>query len=31
MAMPTGNGENPQVYGEWTIYDLQKWLFADRL
>ena len=21
MAMPTGNGENPQVYGQWTIDD----------
>jgi len=29
MAMPTGNGENPQVYGQWTIDDCQNWLFAE--
>jgi len=29
--MPTGNGENPQVYGQWTIDDCQNWLFANRL
>ena len=31
MAMPTGNGENSQVYGQWTIDDSQNWLFAKRL
>jgi len=31
QAMPTGNGENPQVYGQWTIDDPQNWLFASRL
>ena len=30
-AMMTGNGENPQVYGQWTIDDPQNWLFANRL
>ena len=31
MAMPTGNGENPQVYRQWTIDDPQNWQFANRL
>ena len=31
MAMLTGNGENPQVYRQWTIDDPQNWLFANRL
>jgi len=28
--MPTGNGENPQVYEQCTIDDPQNWLFARR-
>ena len=28
MTMPTGNWENPPVYGQWTIEDSQNWLFA---
>ena len=31
MAMLTGNGEKPQVYGKWTTDDLQNWLFANRV
>jgi len=31
MVMLTGNGENPQVYGQWTIDDPKNWLFANRL
>jgi len=30
MATLTGNGENPQVYGQWTIDDCQNRLFANR-
>ena len=26
MLMPTGNGENPQFYGEWTVWDSQSGL-----
>ena len=30
MAMLTGNGENPQVYGQWTIDDPKTdYLLAD--
>ena len=28
--MLTGNGENPQLYGLWTVEDYQNWLFANR-
>ena len=30
MPMPTGNGENPQFHGQWTVKDSQNWLFAKR-
>ena len=26
MPMPTGNGENPQFYGQWTVQDSQNGL-----
>ena len=29
MAMPTGNGENPEVYRQWTIDDPQNYLLTD--
>ena len=28
MSMLTGNGENPQFYGQWTDEDSQNWLLA---
>ena len=28
MPMPTGNGENPQFYGQWTVQDSQNGLLA---
>ena len=28
MPMPTGNGENPQFYGQWTVWDSQNGLCA---
>jgi len=31
MAMPTGNGENPQFYGQWTVEDSQNGLYAKSL
>ena len=31
MEMPTGNGENPQFYGQWTIEDSQNGLCAKTL
>ena len=31
MPMPTGNGENPQFYGQWTVWDSQNWLRAKSL
>ena len=30
MPMPTGNWENPQVYGQWAAEDSKNWLFANR-
>ena len=30
MPMPTGNGENPQFYGQWTIEDSQKLTVHDK-
>ena len=29
MPMPTGNGENAQFYGQWTVQDSQNGLFAN--
>ena len=31
MPMPTGNGENPQFYGQWTVENSQKGLCAKTL
>ena len=31
MPMPTGNGENPQFYGQWTVEDSQNGLCAKSL
>ena len=28
MPMPTGNGENPQFYEQWTVEDSENWLYA---
>ena len=30
MPMPTGNGENPQFYGQWTVEDSQNGLWAKK-
>ena len=31
MAMPTGNGKNPQVYGQWTITPKTDYLLTKSL
>ena len=31
MPMSTGNGENPQFYGQWTVQDSQNGLWAKSL